>query len=72
MTDISIKRPCVKFGNWLSWIEKERYFNFDAATEKYRYYMTKDDAVDVESKARLIYKGEYEVNRKVFALTLQF
>ena len=72
MTDITIMRPCVKFKNWLSWMEEERFFSFDPATEKYRYHRRKDDPLEVEEKARNIYKGEYEYNNQVHIIIFNY
>ena len=64
MPDITIKRQCMKFGNWLSWIERPRFFNFDASTEKYRYYRPNEDK-DVEHKATHLALCQYAIENRV-------
>lgn len=65
MPDLTKRRQCMKFGNWLSWIERPRFFNFDASTEKYRYYRSKEEEKDVEHKATHLAMCQYAIENKV-------
>lgn len=65
MPDIATKRACMKFGSFLSWVIKPRFFSFDSTTEKYRYYRAKEEGKDVESKAANLAMCDYDIEKKV-------
>ncbi len=65
MPDLAAKRVCTKYGSVMFGSQRLRVFNFDTTLNKYRYYRSREDTKDVESKSMFLARGEYEVQTKV-------
>ena len=65
MTDPKKRRECIKYGSCMSGSQRLREFCFDMGQKKYRYFKSKEEQKDVETKTMVLARCEYEVQNKV-------